>query len=443
MGLRRLHGLEEAKKALSGRGGLDLLSAAGEHSRGSEELFGEALTVEQSVRRILDEVRREGDEAVRRYGRLLDGMESEALEVSPEEVLRGAEGVDEALMEALRFSAGRIEDYHRATLPQGWMDHERGLGERVIPLDRVGVYAPGGTASYPSTVLMTAIPARVAGVREVVLCTPSTAPEVLAAARIAGVDRVFRIGGVQAVGAMAFGSKSVPKVDMVCGPGNVYVTLAKKLVFGEVAIDGLYGPTETVLVADGAADPVHVAADLLAQAEHDPMASPILVTDAPGLLDAVQVELDRQLAQLERREIATTALANGGCAVLVESMEEAMEVGNFVAPEHMCLLVEDPWKWAGKVRNAGGLFLGEYSPEVVGDYVAGPSHVMPTGGTARFSSALGVHQFLRTMPVVGLKAEGFDELSRAVSVIARSEGLTAHARAMEVRLDGKIGGKGR
>ena len=269
------------------------------------------------------------------------------------------------------------------------MDPSRGLGERLIPMQRIGVYAPGGTASYPSTVLMTAIPARVAGVEEVILCTPSTSPAVMAAAAIAGVDRVFRVGGAQAIGAMAYGTESIRKVDMICGPGNLFVTMAKRMVFGEVAIDGLYGPTETVLVADHSADPVHCAADLLAQAEHDPLASPILVTNSPSLAESIDEELDRQLAMLERREIAAAALSNGGCMVLVNNLEEAMELANQVAPEHLCLLVEDPWRWADKVRNAGGLFLGRYSPEVVGDYVAGPSHVMPTGGTARFSSALG------------------------------------------------------
>lgn len=437
MDIRKLHGLDQAKKELAGRGKLDFASLGNESSTGSEILFGETLTIEESVRRILKDVRELGDVAVRKYAKLLDELNIESLEISPQDVADGADDVDQRLLQSLKFAAKRIEDYHKSSLPTSWLDADSGLGGSVIPLERVGVYAPGGTASYPSTVLMTVIPARVAGVQEVILCTPSTAPAVLAAARIAGVDRVFRIGGVQAVGAMAFGTETVPKVDMVCGPGNAYVTLAKKQVFGDVAIDGLYGPTETVLIADGSADPVHVAADLLAQAEHDPMASPILVTTDRKLIDIMPQELEHQLARLERKDIAITALSRGGCAVLVGSIDEAVELGNLIAPEHMCLLVKDPWMWVDKVKNAGGLFLGEYSPEVVGDYVAGPSHVMPTGGTSRFSSALGVHQFLRTMPVVGLKPEGFDELSEAVSVIARSEGLTAHAMAMEVRLSGK------
>ena len=437
MGLRVIQGLSRGKEELGRRGVLDLAASSEKALARSQELFGEPLTPEESTKRILDDVRSRGDEAVRHYSRILDGVELDSLEVDHGEVAGASGRVDKALMEALKLSARRIKEYHQATLPKSWIDRDRGLGEAVIPLERVGVYAPGGTASYPSTVLMTVIPARVAGVKEVILCTPSTAPAVLAAAEIAAVDRVFRIGGVQAIGTMAYGTTTVPRVDMVCGPGNIFVTLAKKLVFGEVAIDGLYGPTETVLVADETADPAHCAADLLAQAEHDPLASPILVTNSPALVSRIQAEVEKQLAGLERRDIATAALTNGGRIVLVDTLDEAIELANLVAPEHMCLLVEDHWRWAEKVRNAGGLFLGPYSPEVVGDYVAGPSHVMPTGGTARFSSALGVHQFLKTMPVIGLKAEGFEEMAQAVSIIARSEGLTAHARAVEIRLDGR------
>jgi len=278
------------------------------------------------------------------------------------------------------------------------------------------------------------VPARVAGVKEVILCSPTTSPVVLAASSVAGVDRVFRIGGAQAVGAMAYGTASVPKVDIICGPGNIFVTLAKKMVYGDVGIDGLYGPTETVIVADRSAKANHCAADLLAQAEHDSMASPIFITDSLALVAEVEAELSKQAASLERRQIAESAVSNGGCLALVEDLDEAIELANYVAPEHMCLVVEEPWKWAGKVRNAGGLFLGHWSPEVAGDYIAGPSHVMPTGGTARFSSALGVRQFLRTMPVVALREEDMDGIAEAAARMARAEGLTAHARAMEMRI---------
>ena len=435
MYLKTYVGVDAGREALAQRRQPEASAPTAESRRRTIEIFGEDLTPEQSVRRILDDVRRDGDAAVRNYARLLDGTDAETLEVDKQEIDNAPSQVDGDLIEALTLSARRVEDYHRSSMPKGWMDPARGLGERLIPMRRVGVYAPGGTASYPSTVLMTAIPARVAGVEEVILCTPSTSPAVMAAAAIAGVDRVFRVGGAQAVGAMAYGAGTIPNVDMICGPGNLFVTLAKRMVYGEVAIDGLYGPTETVLIADDSADPVHCAADLLAQAEHDPLASPILVTNSASLAEGINAELERQLAMLERREIAVTALTNGGCIVLVDNLDEAMELANQVAPEHLCLLVEDPWRWAEKVRNAGGVFVGQYSPEVVGDYVAGPSHVMPTGGTARFSSALGVHQFLKSMPIIGLNADGFPEMAKAVSTIARWEGLTAHARAMEIRME--------
>ena len=287
---------------------------------------------------------------------------------------------------------------------------------------------------------MTAIPARVAGVKEVILSSPSGKggdpdPALLVAADIAGVDRVFRVGGVQAIGAMAFGTDSVPKVDKVCGPGNVFVTLAKKLVYGSVDIDGLYGPTETVVIADETANPAYCAADLLAQAEHDPLASPILVTTSPVLVSEVEAVLESQLESMERVDMARASIETRGKVVLLDTIDEAIELANAIAPEHLCLMVKEPWEWAGKVTHAGGVFLGEFSPEVMGDYVAGPSHVMPTGGTARFSSALSVHHFLKTMPVVGLKPSKYPELARAAAVIARAEGMTGHARAVEIRLD--------
>ena len=435
MFLKTYVGYDAGREVLARRRQPEASTPTAESRQRTIEIFGQDLTPEQSVRRILDDVRRDGDKAVRKYTRLLDSTDATTLEVDKAEIEDAPSRVDESLIEALTLSARRVEDYHRSSLPKGWMDPDRGLGERLIPMQRVGVYAPGGTASYPSTVLMTAIPARLAGVEEVILCTPSTSPAVMAAASIAGVDRVFRVGGAQAVGAMAYGTESVGKVDMICGPGNLFVTLAKQMVYGQVAIDGLYGPTETVLIADDSADPVHCAADLLAQAEHDPLASPILVTNSDTLAGGINAELERQLSLLERREIAVTALTNGGCIVLVDNLDEAVDLANRVAPEHLCLLIDDAWRWVEKIRNAGGVFVGEYSPEVVGDYVAGPSHVMPTGGTARFSSALGVHQFLKSMPIIGLKADGFPEMARAVSTIARWEGLTAHARAMEIRME--------
>ena len=320
------------------------------------------------------------------------------------------------------------------------MDLGGGLGELVRPLERVGLYAPGGTAAYPSTVLMTAIPARVAGVSEVVLATPRRGneplnPTVLAAAHIAGVDAVYQVGGVPAIGALAYGTESIRRVDKICGPGNVFVAYAKRMVQGQVDIDGVFGPTETILLADDTANPVFCAADLIAQAEHDPMASAILVTDSQPLVDAVEAELDTQIDGNPRADTIRQSLERQGCIVLVDDFDEAIAVANHIAPEHLCLMVADPWAWAGQVRNAGGLFLGEFSPEVMGDYIAGPSHVMPTGGTARFSSALSVHHFVRTMPVVGLSPQRFTDLGAAAVRIAEAEGLPGHAGAVQARLD--------
>jgi len=461
--LRVIDGLARAKEELPRVDPLDLDSLPPEMSEKTEEVFGERLSPQESVDRILRDVREQGDRAVLKYTQLLDGVELEALEVPEEQITESYRLVPEALVGALKLAARRVEDFHRATVRKSWVDLASGLGEMVIPLQRVGIYVPGGTASYPSTVLMTAIPARVAGVSELVLTTPcrsrpepfggdggSPDPAVLVAAKLAGVDRVFRAGGVQAIGAMAFGTETIPKVDKICGPGNIFVTLAvdkicgpgnifvtlaKKQVFGHVDIDGLYGPTETVLIADETASPTYCAADLLAQAEHDRMASPILITTSLPLLGEVEGELEKQLASLDRGDLARLSLERQGKVILVGSLEEGLELANFIAPEHLCLMVKDPWAWAGKVTHAGGLFLGPFSPEVIGDYVAGPSHVMPTGGTARFSSALSVHHFLRTMPVVGLKPGEYHELAEAASIIATAEGLTGHARALEVRLD--------
>ena len=443
MYLKVIKGLAQAKAEFSRVDPLDLSSLPPEVMDRTEALFGERLSPQESVQRILQDVRQQGDSALRYYGCLLDGVELEGLEVSEQEIVQAHQQVPEALVRALELAAGRIEKFHRATLRKSWVDLSSGLGELVIPLERVGIYAPGGTAAYPSTVLMTAIPARVAGVREVILATPPRDggvpnPAVLVAARLAGVDRVFRVGGVQAVAAMAFGTETVPRVDKICGPGNIFVTLAKRLVFGHVDIDGLYGPTETVVVADETASPAYCAADLLAQAEHDPLASPILITTSLSLVGEVEGEVDRQLVSLERGDLAGLSLERQGRVILVDSIEDAMELANTIAPEHLCLMVREAWAWVGKVRHAGGVFLGPFSPEVMGDYVAGPSHVMPTGGTARFSSALSVHHFLKTMPVVGLKPEEYRELAEAAATIARAEGLTGHARAVEVRLDDLI-----
>jgi len=442
--LNLIQGLESAAQVLTRLDPLDLSSLPHSVVARTHQVFGEGISPEQSVVHILQDVRRHGDVAVRRYARLLDGVELSQFRVTEEQLGEARAQVSDGLRQALELAAERVRAFHRATLRKSWVDLELGLGELVHPLDRVGLYGPGGTAAYPSTVLMTAIPARIAGVREIILATPRRGqeplnPAVLVAAEIAGVDAIYQIGGVQAIAAMAFGTESVPKVDKICGPGNIFVAYAKKLVQGHVDIDGIFGPTETIVIADATANPGYCAADLIAQAEHDPMATAILVTDSRGLVQRIEAELDRQLAAIPRGAVARTALERQGRVVLVEDLAEAVELANRIAPEHLCLMVPDPWAWAGKVKNAGGLFLGEYSPEVMGDYVAGPSHVMPTGGTARFSSALSVHHFLRTMPVVGLNPQDFRKLGQAAVQIAEAEGLSGHAGAIQIRLSGLDG----
>ncbi len=440
MKLKLIRGAKGAEEVLTRIDPLDLSDLPKAVLDRTHQAFGEDVSPEQSVLKMLQDVRQDGDAAVRRYSKLLDGVELSSFKVEKEQLAQAAASVSTELRESLELAAERIRQFHQAVMPKDWLDEEGGLGQLVRPLERVGLYAPGGTAAYPSTVLMTAIPARVAGVNEVILCTPARPgealnPAVLVAAEISGVDTVYQIGGVPAIGAMAYGTDSVPKVDKICGPGNVFVAYAKKLVQGQVDIDGVFGPTETVVIADESADPGFCAADLIGQAEHDPLATAILITNSQDLIDRVERELDEQLNIQLRGDLARQALERQGRIVLVESVAEAVELADRIAPEHMCLMVQDPWKWAGTVKHAGGLFLGEYSPEVMGDYVAGPSHVMPTGGTARFSSALSVHQFLRTMPVVSLSADDFQKLGPAAIEIAKAEGLDGHATAVRMRLD--------
>ena len=444
MALKLIKGIDKAHEILDRGDLLDMSSFPESVTARTREIFGEDVTPEQSVVLMLKDVRHEGDAAVRRYAKLLDGADLNDLMVEPKEMRQALDGISKDLRESLELAAQRVTDFHQAVMPKSWVDLEKGLGEMVRPLERVGLYAPGGTAAYPSTVLMTAIPARVAGVKQVIMATPRRGEEplnsaVLAAAQIARVDAVYQVGGVPAIGAMAYGTQSIPKVDKICGPGNIFVSYAKKMVQGQVDIDGIFGPTETIVIADDAANPAFCAADLIAQAEHDPMATAILVTDSEDLIRRVENELDAQLSKQDRRDVAESSLLNRGRMVLVDSIDQAIELGNTLAPEHMCLMVKDPWTWAGKVENAGGLFLGQFSPEVMGDYIAGPSHVMPTGGTARFSSALSVHQFLKTMPVVGLSPQDFSGLGPAAVHIAHAEGLGAHAGAIQIRLDSLAG----
>ena len=395
-------------------------------------------TVDEVVRLILARVRDGGDRAVRDLTEKLDGRDPGDLEVSRRAISGAYDQVPYVVVEALRFAADRAREFHRRGVPTGWFDEQKGYGEVVNPVGRVGAYVPAGSAPLPSTAIMTAVPARVADVSEVIAVTPpgpsgSPDPSVLVAADIAGVDRVFRIGGAQAIAAMAYGTETVPAVDMLCGPGNVFVTAAKKMLFGEVGIDGVYGPTETLVVADGHANPTLCAADLLAQAEHDVMATPILVTTSAALAADVQREIEVRADRLERGATARQSVESRGCIAVVDSLDEAIAIANDFAPEHVSLMVEDARSHVGRITSAGAIFAGELSHEVLGDYVAGPSHVMPTGGTARFGSGLNVRSFLKISPVVALDDEQSLALGRAAATIGRAEGLTAHAEAAEIR----------
>lgn len=436
--MRLLRGISEVREFVSGRSIRSLESVPEEVSRRIQDIFGRGMPPAEVVSHILSEVRSSGDSAVRDLTLRIDGLELKSFEVDRASLRQAVEEVPGELRSAFELAARRINDFARASLPKTWHDNDTGLGEMVVPMDRVGVYAPGGTATYPSTILMAVVVARAAGVKEIILCTPARGDArpnsaILAAAQIAGVDRVFRIGGAQAIAAMAYGTESVPPVDKVCGPGNVFVTLAKQQLFGQVGIDGVFGPTETVVVADQWADPRLCAADLLAQAEHDLMATPILIATSEKLSEKVLAEITRQARSLERRDIALAALENQGAVVLVDTLDEALEAANLFAPEHLNLLVRDPWKWVGKVRHAGAVFVGEQSAEVLGDYVAGPSHTLPTHGTARFASYLGADQFVKRIPIVALDDGTVRKLAPIASVIARSEGFTAHAAAADMR----------
>jgi len=404
-----------------------------------EELFG-VDDPELAVRQIINEVRNRGDAALLDYTLKIDGIRLGPLEVSKKQRANAYQEVDAELVSALRLAAERIRVFHTAqkkSLLSGVT--KPGSGQLIRPLERIGIYAPGGTASYPSTVLMTAIPARVAGVKEVILVTPpglngTVSPSTLVAADIAEVDRIFSVGGAQAIAALAFGTKSIPRVDKICGPGNIFVVLAKKMVYGVVGIDGLQGPSEVLIIADETANPEYCAADLLAQAEHDPLASAILITTSRGLADAVNQEVKQQLKDLPRQVIATESLNNRGKIIVVNDVDEAIELANLYAPEHLCLMVDRATSYIDKVSNAGCIFIGESSTVVLGDYVAGPSHVLPTGGTARFNSPLSISDFIKFITLVDVDEADLDQLGQAAATIARAEGFEAHARAVEKRL---------
>ena len=399
---------------------------------------------EESVRQIVADVMTGGDAAVKKYTRKFDGVSVDGLAVSGDEIDEAFASVSPRFLEVVKKSAENIAEFHSKQKKSGFEINKDGvtLGQKYTAVEKAGLYVPGGTASYPSTVLMNAVPAKIAGVGEIIMCTPPSAngkvrAEILAAAKIAGVDRIYKCGGAQAIAAMAYGTESIPKVYKIVGPGNIFVALAKKLVFGTVSIDMIAGPSEILVVADGKADARHVAADMLSQAEHDKLASAVLVTDSAVLAKDVAAEIDRQLETLPRREIASASIENNGKIIVTDSIERAVEVANAIAPEHLEMCVENPRAWLDKIKNAGSVFLGGYTPEALGDYYAGPNHTLPTGGSAKFSSPLSVDDFLKKTQYIMYSAEALEKAAADVEYFAESEGLDGHARSVKIRAGGK------
>jgi histidinol dehydrogenase len=402
------------------------------------------VQIRRTVKKIVDDVARRGDAALFAYAKQLDqtDLDASSVEVSASEWEEASARVLQNDMAVLHLARRRIEAFHqRQAIPSWSYTDEDGveLGQRISPLEKVGIYAPGGLAAYPSTVLMAAIPATIAGVKEILLVTPVKGgvlnPLIAAAARLSGVTRIFKIGGAQAIAALAYGTESVPRVDKIVGPGNAYVAAAKKMVYGIVAIDMIAGPSEVLIIADGAANPSFIAADLLAQAEHDEMASGILLTPDENLARRVAAEVDARLAKLSKKAIAGRSLEAYGAIVLTQDLHEALALANRFAPEHLELMVEKPQQLLAGVRNAGAVFLGEFTPEAMGDYLAGPNHILPTGGTARFSSPLGVYDFIKRTSVLSFSAAALDRYGAQAEHFARIEGLDGHARSLAVRRD--------
>lgn len=410
------------------------------------------LHKEATVREVLQTVKRQGDKALLHYTQEFDHqtLTLEQLRVSGSELDAAYQQVSKELLDAIRLAAKQIEAFHRQRIPKSWVQFEGDdvvLGKRYTPVDRAGLYVPGGRAAYPSTVLMNAIPAVVAKVPRIVMITPpgpesKINPAVLVAAQEAGIQEIYRVGGAQAVAALAYGTETVPQVDVITGPGNVYVTLAKKLVYGTVGIDSLAGPSEVLVIADSAANPVHVAVDLLAQAEHDPLAAAILLTTDSALARRVVVEVERQLADHPRRTLTEKAIAHYGLVVVVESLEAAAKLSNEFAPEHLELEVKDPWAIVENIRHAGAIFLGYSTPEAVGDYLAGPNHTLPTSGAARYASALGVETFLKHSSLIQYSPAALQKVANAVNVLAKAEGLPSHADSVRLRTEKNLKGEG-
>ena len=402
-----------------------------------------SVNVEAVVAEIINDVRANGDDALFRYNLKFDGADLESLEVTQNEIDEAFDCVSSDFLDILRTAAENIRTFHRQQVRSSFILADRPgmiMGQKIIPIERVGLYVPGGTASYPSTVLMDSIPAKIAGCREVVMVTPpgkdgKVAPVILAAAKIAGIDRIFKVGGAQAIAALAYGTQTVPAVDKIVGPGNAFVAEAKKQVFGKVSIDMIAGPSEILVIADGDSDAAVVAADLLSQAEHDKMASAVLVTESEALAQAVTEELEKQIPMLPRAEIARASIDNNGKIIIVDSIVQAIEVSNEIAPEHLEVCVDDPFKYLADIRHAGSIFLGRNAPEALGDYFAGPNHTLPTSGTARFSSPLGVDDFIKKSSFTYYTQDALAAEAEKIGFFARREGLEAHARSAMVRVD--------
>lgn len=410
----------------------------------NSEIFSRVVPtaqVEDVVSAILSDVRRNGDQAVLSYTRKFDGAELDALEVSQEEIQEAFAGVEPEFLNILKEAADNIRAFHAKQVRNSFLIAEHPgivLGQKVTPIEKVGIYVPGGTAAYPSTVLMDTIPAKIAGCPQIVMTTPpdrngKIPPAILAAAKIAGVDRIFKAGGAQAIGALAYGTESVPKVDKIVGPGNAFVAEAKKQVFGTVAIDMIAGPSEILVIADGKSNPAHVAADLLSQAEHDKLASAVLVTDSEAMAQAVSEELEKQLPRLPRAEIARASIDNNGKIIVADSLMDGIAIANEIAPEHLELMVDDPFSYLDAIQNAGSIFLGRSCPEALGDYFAGPNHTLPTSGTARFSSALGVDDFVKKSQFTYYTAQALENAADKIRYFAEKEGLQAHGRSVMIR----------
>ena len=434
-------GLETVEKLLK-KPAFDQVELNPRIREANKKLFGADLTAAEIVDRIVGDVRRDGDEAVIKYTKLIDRTEftPEEFVVTEAEYEAAYQEADPAVVESLRKAAENVRRYHQEQKPNSWMTYrDKGsiLGQSVIPLDRVGIYVPGGTAAYPSSVIMNAMPAVVAGVKEIIMMVPpkngKINPYVLVAAKEAGVSKIFKIGGAQAIAAMAFGTETIPRVDKITGPGNIFVTLAKKAVYGHCDIDMLAGPSEILIVADKTADPAYTAADMLSQAEHDMLASSIVITDSPELAEKVAAEAEKQLKVLPREEITRASLDRNGMIIITEDIMQAVELANVSAPEHMEVLTEQPFQLLPYIRNAGAVFLGAYSPEPLGDYFAGPNHVLPTGGTARYYSVLNVETFMKRTSIISYTQEQLDAVSDDVIRLAEAEGLQAHANAVKLR----------